>query len=217
MQCGSTIRGGGQKGSHSFPAHRQVPTWSESVLLLHQGRTSTAGEGCEAGTSQSKQLCRPSRVGTGTADHCRSVSASLSVHLAYGFVMLPLCSISRCPLYQESVASALNGSSACEANHLLMPCMFSQAPREKAVRARQRCASLLFRLSENLFRQSSAQNADEKIFRTFRKCAAGSWERPALAPFRERVLRDHSGAKGDQNHASTSYGSEPIHQHDQAG
>jgi hypothetical protein len=35
--CSSTIKVGGQKGSNSFPAHRQIPPWSESVLLLHPG------------------------------------------------------------------------------------------------------------------------------------------------------------------------------------
>ena len=40
------------------------------------------------------------------------------------------------------------------------------------------------RLSENLFGKTSAQNADEKIFRTFRRSAAWPWERGTLASLR---------------------------------
>jgi hypothetical protein len=39
------------------------------------------------------------------------------------------------------------------------------------------------------FRQISAQNADEKIFRTFRKSTAWPWERGTLASLRARVSR----------------------------
>ena len=52
--------------------------------------------------------------------------------------------------------------------------------------ARRGSAFTAFRKS---FRQISAQDADEKIFRTFRKSAAWPWERGTLASLRARVSR----------------------------
>ena len=83
---------------------------------------------------------------------------------------------------------------ACDSADLRMSCVFSQAPREKN---RLRPATLrgsAFSAFRKSFRQEPAKSAEkEKIFRTFRKSAAGPWEQPSLAPLREGVLRDHSG------------------------
>src|ERR1700677_3382232 len=92
----------------------------------------------------------------------------------------------------------------CADSAVSIPCCPACSLRyreRKTVCARQHCAALLFRLSENLFGKNPQRaRKREKIFRTFRKSAAGSWEQPSLAPLREGVLRDHSGTtKGDQN------------------
>jgi hypothetical protein len=55
-------------------------------------------------------------------------------------------------------------------------------------------ARLCFFGFQKIFSASTRnERGKEMIFRTFRKSAAGSWERPSLAPLREGVLRDHSG------------------------
>jgi len=54
------------------------------------------------------------------------------------------------------------------------------------------CATCFFGFQKS-FQQISAQNADEKIFRTFRKCVAWPWERGTLASLRARVSRGNFG------------------------
>ena len=55
-------------------------------------------------------------------------------------------------------------------------------------------ARLCFFGFQKIFSASTRnERGKEMIFRTFRKSAAGSWERSSLAPLREGVLRDHSG------------------------
>ena len=55
------------------------------------------------------------------------------------------------------------------------------------------CATLLFRLSKNLFSKISARNTDEKIFRTFRKCVAWPWERGTSRRFAQECPEGNSG------------------------
>jgi hypothetical protein len=54
------------------------------------------------------------------------------------------------------------------------------------------CATLLFRLSENLFGRT-ARTPKEKIFRTFRKCVAWPWERGTSRRFAQECPEGNSG------------------------
>jgi uncharacterized protein Usg len=54
------------------------------------------------------------------------------------------------------------------------------------------CATLLFRLSENLFGKT-AKTPKEKIFRTFRKCVAWPWERGTSRRFAQECPEGNPG------------------------
>jgi hypothetical protein len=54
------------------------------------------------------------------------------------------------------------------------------------------CATLLFRLSENLFGRT-ARTPKEKIFRTFRKCVAWPWERGTSRRFAQECPEGNPG------------------------
>jgi hypothetical protein len=88
----ATISGGGQKGSHSFTAHRQETSGGKGVFVLHPGRTTADRASGQAGASQPEQLCRPCRHRKSPAGARPDLSAH-SVHIAALVIMLPLSSV----------------------------------------------------------------------------------------------------------------------------
>ena len=110
----------------------------------------------------------------------------------------------------QSVASELKLSHACKTVDLLLSCMFSQAPREKDGLRPATLSGSAFSAFRKTFRPEPAKNAaNEKIFRTFRKCAAGPWEaalsRALAGGCPERSLRDHKGDQNMQSQTSTQH------------
>jgi hypothetical protein len=109
----------------------------------------------------------------------------------------------RCVVCESGVSLCRHPrTSVCVKRHLsrIFPCLTRSLasvliPRPAA--AARLCFALRAPLRVSAFRksfrQTSAQNADEKIFRTFRKSAAWPWERGTLASLRARVSRVRTG------------------------
>lgn len=81
----------------------------------------------------------------------------------------------------------------------------SRALRHGTALLRTTCALWISAFRKS-FRQISAKNADEKIFRTFRKSAVWPWERGTLASLRAGVSRVRTGQiQNRRKHHGTLY------------